>query len=383
MKKQKICIIGGGLTGLVTALALSDLDINIDLVSDKMNQKLLSNRTVAISENNSIFFDFLKNKLWPCSKMELFSQNKNGNFLRVFDLQKDNKKIFYMIENSKLIKYVFEKIKEKKNINFKNNEKVSKIDFSSTLKKVTFKNHSSKYNLIILCVGKNSNLTKNVFQDNSLKSSYKEVSFTTILNHNKFKNDTARQIFLDKGILALLPLSNIKTSIVWTVDKNLNQNNASSIKENINIVANKFLKNIKFKNSIERNDLKFFVREKYFEDRILLFGDALHTVHPFAGQGFNMILRDLKNLKKILFDRISCGLDIGLSDSLSEFSDQTKPRNFVYSMGLDFLRNCFKPYNKSLKDLRNIMILNINKSDYAKNKIYEIADPYIEFNSIE
>ncbi len=61
MKKQKICIIGGGLTGLATASALSDLDVDIDLVIGKKNQNLFSNRTVAISQNNLSFFDFCKN----------------------------------------------------------------------------------------------------------------------------------------------------------------------------------------------------------------------------------------------------------------------------------------------------------------------------------
>ena len=383
MKKQKICIIGGGLSGLATASALADLDVDIDLVSAKMNQNLFSNRTVAISQNNLSFFDFTKTKFWPCKKMKLFSQGKEESFFKIFDLEKNNRKIFYVIENSKLIKSIFKKINEKKNVNLKADEMVTKIDSSGLLKKVEFKKHSSKYNLIILCVGKNSNLTKNIFNDNSLQSSYEEVSITTIVNHTAFKNDTAKQVFLDKGIFALLPLSNSKTSIVWTVDKNLIQKNDLIIKKNIKILCNDFLKNVKFKNNLERNNLNFFIREKYYDDRILLFGDALHAVHPFAGQGFNMILRDLKNLKKILIERINYGLDIGSTDSLSEFSDQTKPRNFVYSMGLDFLRSCFKPNNKPFKDLRNIMMTNINKSDYAKNRIYEIADPDIKFNTTE
>ena len=383
MKKQKICIIGGGLTGLATASALSDLDVDIDLVIGKKNQNLFSNRTVAISQNNLSFFDFAKTKFWPCKKMKLFSQNKKNSFFKIFDLEKNNRKIFYMIENSKLIKSIFKKITEKNNVNLKVDETVDKIDSSGLLKKVVFKKHSSKYNLIILCVGKNSNLTKNIFNDNSLKSSYEEVSITTIATHNSFKNDTAKQVFLDKGIFALLPLSNFKTSIVWTVDKNLSKKNDSILKKNIEILCNDFLKNVKIKNNLEKNNLNFFIREKYYDDRILLFGDALHAVHPFAGQGFNMILRDLKNLKKILIERINYGLDIGSTDSLSEFSDQTKPRNFVYSMGLDFLRSCFKPNNKPFKDLRNIMMTNINKSDFAKNRIYEIANPDIKFNTTE
>ena len=59
MEKQKICIIGGNLTGLVTAIALSKLNCQIDLITGNVNQNHQSNRTIAVSENN---FDFL-NKL--------------------------------------------------------------------------------------------------------------------------------------------------------------------------------------------------------------------------------------------------------------------------------------------------------------------------------
>ena len=105
-----------------------------------------------------------------------------------------------------------------------------------------------------------------------------------------------------------------------------------------------------------------------------MFGDTLHVVHPFAGQGFNMILRDLKKLKENLYDRISLGLDIGAIDFLSDFSDLLKPRNFVYSLSLDFLRNCFKLNSKPFKDFRNLVMMNLSKNKYAKNKIYDFAN---------
>ena len=374
MEKQKICIIGGGLAGLTTALALSDLDVNIDLVCGKMNQNLFSNRTVAVSENNLDFFNFAKNKFWPCSKMKLFSQNKKNHFLKVFNIEKEQKNIFYMIENSKLIKSVIKSINEKKNISLKKNETISEIRSSGLLKTVNYKSYSSKYNLIILCVGKNSDLVKNIFFDNSIKSSYEEVAITTIINHNSLKNDTARQIFLDNGIFALLPLSNSKTSIVWTTNESIRKKSDLDIKKNIKFYSKNFLTKIKLANTFEVNYLNFFIREKYYKDRILLFGDTLHVVHPFAGQGFNMILRDLKKLKENLYDRISLGLDIGAIDFLSDFSDLLKPRNFVYSLSLDFLRNCFKLNSKPFKDFRNLVMMNLSKNKYAKNKIYDFAN---------
>ena len=56
------------------------------------------------------------------------------------------------------------------------------------------------------------------------------------------------------------------------------------------------------------------LRREYYSDRTLLFGDALHLMHPFVGQSFNMTLRDLKCLEKIVEGKINLGLDIGSSD---------------------------------------------------------------------
>ena len=59
MKKQKICIIGGSLTGLVTAISLSKLNCQIDLITGTLERNSKSSRTIAISENNFKFLDKL------------------------------------------------------------------------------------------------------------------------------------------------------------------------------------------------------------------------------------------------------------------------------------------------------------------------------------
>ena len=96
MKKQKICIIGGSLTGLVTAISLSKLNCEIDLVTSDANQNIKSNRTIAVSENNFNFLNelniskFFKKKIWSCSIMKLYTENKNEKFSEVFKLNNDN-----------------------------------------------------------------------------------------------------------------------------------------------------------------------------------------------------------------------------------------------------------------------------------------------------
>ena len=382
MKKQKICIIGGGLTGLVTAISLSKLNCSIDLITGNAVQNLKSSRTIAVSENN---FDFLnklniseslKREVWTCSIMKLYTEIKNEKFSKIFELNNENKqeKILYMLENSKIMKLMMSKIQQIKSISVKNHKKVSSISTSGLLKSVKFNNNISKYNLVIICTGYNSSLIKNLFNDQMIENSYKESAITTILSHSSHKNNTIRQIFLKNEILALLPISNTKTSIVWFVKNDVRKKNDLFLKKKIKLYAKNYLKNIKFATNIEYKGLNLLIRNKYYLDRTLLFGDALHVIHPFVGQGFNMTLKDLACLEKILTQKINLGLDIGSFDVLSEFSSETKPRNFAFSVGVDLLKNSF-----SYKKLRNSILMILNKSNFAKDIFFEIANKGFRF----
>ena len=308
--------------------------------------------------------------------MKLYSEVKNEKFAKLFELNNETKqrKILYMLENDKLINLMLKKIKKNKSISIINSKKVSSISSSGLLKSVKFNNKSFKYNLVIICTGHNSDLTKNIFNDGVIENSYEESAITTILKHSPLKNNTVRQIFLDKGILAFLPISNTKTSIVWSLKNNFEKKGDYFLKRRIKFYAKNYLKNIKFSNSLSCKNLNFVIRKKYYVDRTLLLGDALHVIHPFVGQGFNMTLRDLISLKKILIKKINLGLDIGSSDILSEFSDEIKPRNFIFSMGVDILKNSF-----SHKRLRNNVLKSLNKNNLAKDIFFNIADEGLRF----
>jgi len=387
MKRQKICIIGGSLTGLTTAISLSKLNCDIDLITGNFQSSFKSNRTIAISESNLNFLKKLNiiqltdKEFWPCSKMELYMEDKKEKFLKIFEINTDykKKKILYMLENSKLLKLMIKKIEETKSISIKSNEEISEIFTSGLLKGIKLNKKNYKYNLIILCSGNNSSLVKDIFNDHFIQNSYDETSVTTILNHNSLKNNIAKQFFLEDEILALLPISNTKTSVVWSVKNNKYKKNDLFLKRKIKLYASKYLNNITFASKIESNDLNFLIRSKYYKDRILLFGDALHSIHPFAGQGYNMILRDLACLEKILLSKINLGLDIGSPDILYEFTNKTKPNNFAYAMGLDILKNSFSLKNQYVMKIRNSILKTLDKNNFVKNIFLDVADRGLKF----
>jgi len=381
MKKQKICIIGGSLTGLSTAISLAKLNVDIDLITGSNKQKFKSNRTIAISENNYQFLKklnivkSLKKVSWASTVMKLYAEVKNNNFSEIFEINSaKNNNIIHMLSNEKIIHLMMNKIKKIKSISVYKNQNITQIDNLGSLKSIKIKKTFFKYNLIIICTGGNSDLIKNIFNNDLIKKSYSEVSLTTTVKHAVQKNNIARQIFLKNEILALLPTSKKTTSIVWTVKKNSKEKNSKIFKEKIKFYTKKYLKNLKINQKIEAKNLNFIIRKKYYQNRILLFGDALHVIHPFVGQGFNMVLRDLSSLEKLLSSKLSLGLDIGNNDVLSEFSKTVKPQNFIFSIGTDVLKKFFSTKNKYFSYTRNELLKNLNKNQFIKKIFFNIAN---------
>ena len=107
------------------------------------------------------------------------------------------------------------------------------------------------------------------------------------------------------------------------------------LKQNIKNVIKNIYKNVNFyTNTIEYKDLDLHFSYKSFDDRVLIFGESLHSVHPIVGQGFNMILRDLNKLEKTIVENKKLGLDVGSSIILSEFVNNIKSNNFVSLVGI-------------------------------------------------
>ena len=110
--KQKICIVGDGLTGLTAAFILSKLNIKIDLVAPSFQKKPKDRRTTALSRSNYDFLiKFLGNEnakfFWPSNKINLYHEtsDENKNFM---SFQDEGKNLMYVIENNKL-KHLFKK----------------------------------------------------------------------------------------------------------------------------------------------------------------------------------------------------------------------------------------------------------------------------------
>ena len=105
----------------------------------------------------------------------------------------------------------------------------------------------------------------------------------------------------------------------------------------------------------------------YYYKNILAFGDTLHKVHPLAGQGFNMTIRDLRILSQIIDDKIELGIQLD-SSICNEFEKKTKDKNLIFSQAIDLIYEVFnfdkKIRNKNLSKIIKSIGKNKNFNDY-------------------
>ena len=354
MDQQKICIIGDGLTGLIAAAILSKQNISIDLYSgSKNNNNKLDHRTTAISDSN---FQYIKKDLnlirssffWPCKKINLFFEDKKKIF-NFLNFDEKNKNFMYIFQNKDFKKKLKKIISSKKNIKLiKKNIKNIDSDSSS----IYVEKKKISYDLIILCIGGFSKLYSKIEASRSIKKSYKEVAITATITH-KANIKSSSQFFLKEGPLAVLPFQKNTFSTVWSVNTNYFKLNEQNLKRILNEKLKELLKTEKIKTveHIQSFPINLNLKTKYFKKNILILGDGLHTIHPMAGQGLNLVLRDIKKLAELMTKTSKLGLLFENSLILKNFYNSRKPENNLFGLGIN-LTNIFFKDNKYFYNIK-------------------------------
>jgi len=351
---MKLCILGNGLTSLCLAKSLVNKGIQVDIFSNQKKLDSDKTRTIGISKKNLDFFNKeilnIDKFLWNINKIHIYSDNLKNE--KLLNFKKKNHPLFAIVKNYQLYKFLSSSLKKSKLCKFKSNKKFTELD-------------TKNYNLIFNCDSKNYLSKKFFFK--KLKKKYNSYAYTTIIKHKKIRNDIACQIFTKKGPLAFLPISETETSIVY------------SIRGNEKIDLKKLVQKYNQKYSIinfgnfSYFELQSIDLRSYYYKNILAFGDMLHRLHPLAGQGFNMSLRDIKDLSKIIRFKLDHGLDLDNS-VCTDFENKTKHKNFLFSTGIDFVYEFFSLESKINSPILSKSLKVIGKNKFLNESFEKIAN---------
>ncbi|MDP2411627.1 MAG: ubiquinone biosynthesis hydroxylase [Pseudolabrys sp.] len=187
---------------------------------------------------------------------------------------------------------------------------------------------------------------------------YNQSAIVTTVGHERDHKGRAEEHFLPAGPFAILPLTGKRVSIVWTEA-------AREAERVIALPDDEFLVELEKRFGLHLGDLEvigprrafplgLFTAREFIGDRLALIGDAAHIIHPIAGQGLNMGLRDVAALAEAVADAARLGLDIGAPDVLERYQRWRRFDTMAMGVATDGLNRLFSNSSDVLRLARDV-----------------------------
>jgi len=187
---------------------------------------------------------------------------------------------------------------------------------------------------------------------------YDQSAIVCTVAHERDHDGRAEEHFLPAGPFAILPLTGKRSSIVWT----------ETAREAERIVAlpdDEFHAELEKRFGLKLGDLQvvgarrafplgLFTARSFIGERLALIGDAAHIIHPIAGQGLNMGLRDVAALAEAVADAARLGLDIGAPDVLERYQRWRRFDTMTMGAATDGLNRLFSNNSDMLRLARDV-----------------------------
>ena len=341
-----IIITGGGLVGASLACALGGSSLKIAVIeshtvpvggkSTELPSPSYDDRAIALSYGSAQIFRSIG--LWPTistavQAIKNIHVSDKGHFgVTRLDAKDENiDALGYVITAKNLGNLLYQTISQLNNVTLINPATLTDLNTQDACATITIDNREISNGkltarLVVAADGGNSSI-RNLLGVSAQQTDYHQTAVTTNISTDKPHGNTAYERFTAQGPLALLPLRDKDYSLVWTRD-------SDNINELVDLSDDAFLLELqnqfgfragKFIQVGKRSThpLKLIKVDQQIFPRTVLVGNAAHTLHPIAGQGFNLGMRDVATLAQIIVDNAPDN-DIGSLPTLQQYQDWRK-----------------------------------------------------------
>ena len=369
-----IIIIGAGLTGQTAALAAAEAGLTAALVDGrKVTDVPDDGRASALAASSMRMLTRLGvdvlDRVQPFEDMLITEGLSDSPWRMHFDSQDHGEPTAFMIENGKLYAALLSAVQSREKITLISPARVSDWAMAATGASVTLDSGDVLTgDLIVAADGRNS-ATRKAAGISVDRKVYDQSALVTTIAHEHPHDGLALQRFLPGGPLAVLPLTGNRCQIVWS-DKTAAIAAAMRLGDTafLGLLTERvgdYLGDITLAAPRQSYPLSLQTAQTFFGTRLALIGDAAHVIHPLAGQGLNLGLRDVAALFNGVSEAQSNGQDIGFAGLL----DYERWRGVdVRSMGLmtDGLSRLFGAKSPLAGHARRAGLSALNNNEIAK-----------------
>jgi 2-octaprenyl-6-methoxyphenol hydroxylase len=329
----ELLIAGGGLNGMLLAVACAGVRLRVAVIDRQdptaMLDEKFDGRTSAIAYGSKLVFDGVG--LWP----RIADEAEPIREIRVAD---DNAPLFlhydhrelgsdtplgYIVENRVLRRALFELAKSLPSLDILAPRTLGPMTADDSGAVATLADSTRIHaRLVAAADGKDSPL-RQAAGIRAVEWRYKQTGIVTTVAHERPHAGIAIEHFLPAGPFAILPMTRNRSSIVWTENAalapHLMQLPDSEFAAELRARFGDFLGAIEPVGPRWAYPLSLMQAERYIDRRLALVGEAAHVIHPIAGQGLNVGIRDVAALAEAIVDARRLGLDIGDDSVLKRY----------------------------------------------------------------
>jgi len=371
-RDSEIIIVGGGLNGPALALALADGSFSVTVIdalpARSRDQKGFDGRGYALALASQHLLSAIG--VWPVvaensqpiNEVKITDgragEGPSGWMLHFGSRELAEGPMGYMVEDRYLSRALQGAVQKHPLITQINGETV--VDQQVGPASVTVTTASGKTltgSILIGSDGRSSGTAKRA-GIRRVGHDYGQTALVCAIEHDLPHNGIAHQFFMPPGPLAILPLPGNRSSIVWSeTTEEAARINALPEDEYLDILRPRFgsfLGQIRLAGTRFTYPLNLTLAEHFIAPRLALIGDAAHGVHPIAGQGLNLGLRDVGALAEVLILARRRGEDIGAPDVLERFQRWRQFDTTVMALATDAFNKLFSNDNSLLRLGRDI-----------------------------
>ncbi len=358
ISKTDVLISGAGVVGMTLAHSLAIHGLKVGVVDTLDVKKSLNDefdgRSYAISYAPYVMLQTLD--LWEKIGMEAqpideihVTDGESPVFLHFDQQELGDGPLGQMVEVRHIRSGLYDAIKENKNITLIAPDKiVCTENFPGHVVIDLESGQRLEAKLLIGAEGRGSTLR----QQNDIRIrnwDYNQTAIVTTVEHELDHQGIAHEKFYPSGPFAILPLRNKKSSIVWCERperaKTIMALSDRSFDAELGKKFGDFLGDVKSLGQRWSYPLSMQLADDYTSERFCLVGDAVHGIHPIAGQGFNLGLRDIAALSEVLVNAHRLGGDIGSELVLERYVHWRRTDNNILALGMDGLTRLFSNDN--------------------------------------
>ena len=370
---HELVIVGGGLVGLTLAIAVAEAGLDVAVVDRETPDVTVTpefdGRAYAIAYGSRQallaigLWEKLAGEAEPILEIRVADDNA-PLFLHYDHREVGDHPLGWMVEDRVLRRALLARAGELPKLRHLAPLAVADVERSSAGALVRLADgRAIAARLVVAADGKTSPLRQSA-GIRTVAWSYPQTGIVATVHHARPHRGVAVEHFLPAGPFAILPLSGNRSSIVWTERADLAPQILAlpdrPFAAELGRRFGDFLGALELRGPRWSYPLSFLHAETYIAERLALVGDAAHLIHPIAGQGLNLGLRDVAALAEVLVDARRLGLDIGDATVLARYQRWRRLDNWMLSAATDSLNRLFSNSIPPVKLVRDIGLAAVN-----------------------